>query len=93
MIHFNFYIRNPYVELFESVYLKSGLTPLKHKAYEFEIYRSSDILGFGTYFDINQSHAGFRLSLSLLTYSFDFSFYDVRHWDYENNKYYKIEEQ
>lgn len=47
----------------------------------------------GTFLDINlkyttkQDHAGFELDLSVLTYGIRFRIYDVRHWDYSQNKW------
>lgn len=35
----------------------------------------------------NQDHAGFRIELNVLGMNFDYSYYDERHWDDENNKW------
>ncbi len=41
----------------------------------------------------NCDHAGLTLNLEVLWFMFNFTIYDVRHWDDENNKWveYRIE--
>ena len=83
LIHFN--IRNPYSRLFKNIKVLAGKTPFKHKFWEFEIYKSPDLLIFGFDLTHKKSHAGLELELGLLTYCIRFNFYDNRHW--ENDKW------
>jgi hypothetical protein len=36
---------------------------------------------------VRQSHAGLELEAGVFGYCIQFTFYDNRHWDYENNCY------
>lgn len=90
MINLNFYLRNPWSERFSRVRLWSGRTPFPNKAWELEVFRSSDLVGLAVNFDTCVDHAGLRLCMALLTWNLEFTFYDIRHWDYESDDWYKL---
>lgn len=91
MINFNLTLQNPFSDLYSRIRLWQGLGPFKHKNWEFEIYRSSDLIRAVFELTFYQSHAGLRLGVALLSFNIDFSFYDTRHWNYEENNWYDDE--
>jgi len=88
MINIQFNIHNPLVHRFVPVKIWQGPTPIEHKFWELEIYKSSDIVDAFFRFDCCQSHAGLHLGLALLGYNIEFQIYDHRHWDYEEEDWY-----
>lgn len=86
MIIFNINIRNPlWHDRFESLWVKAGSTIWKHKHWEFQFMKVSDLFRIAFQWIVNQDHAGVRLELALLGYEFTAIFYDSRHWNYEKN--------
>jgi hypothetical protein len=86
MIYFNINIRNPYWwKRFENVKCWSGLTPINYKCWEVQITKCDNLFRFVFDITTHQDHAGIKLELALLGYEIDFTFYDNRHWDLENN--------
>lgn len=88
MIHLNINIRNPYwYNRFKNIKYWAFSTPLKWKQFEVQIMKSAQL--FEIAFDITtkQDHAGFSIELALLGYQIDFTFYDVRHWNYEESRW------
>ena len=86
MIYFNVNIRNPrWWDRFESIRTWTGNTPIKNKFWEVQVMKSPELLRFEFEFTTQQDHAGINLELALLGYHIGFTFYDNRHWDYENN--------
>jgi hypothetical protein len=59
----------------------------ENKSIEIQLIRDSSLLGLTTQLRNKGDHPGFRFSLSILFITFDFQFYDGRHWDYENDCY------
>lgn len=87
MISISFNIRNPFSDRWKCLYTKSGETPFKHKFWEFQADKTSDILGFEFRFTTRQDHAGLFVSLALFGYDIIFNIYDNRHWNYEENRW------
>lgn len=86
MIYLNLTINNPWSDRFENVYNASGKIT-KHKAWEFQIYRSDTIAEFETRLSFRQDHAGFKLGLGLFGWTVDGNIYDTRHWNYTENRW------
>ncbi len=83
MINLQLNIRNPWSNRFQNIKCWHGPTPIKNKYWEFQIYKSSDILDLGIHVTHRQSHAGIRISIGFLGLNAEFQIYDNRHW---NNK-------
>lgn len=64
---------------FEDIIFMSTINLFGIFSWDFEITRYRD-------------HAGMKLSFNILFLHFDFSIYDCRHWDYENNCWEEIKE-
>ena len=80
MISFNFNLRNPWSNTFKNVWCSNWDTPFKNKHIELEIIQDSTLLSVRFNWTIRQSHAGLDLAVGLFGYSFNFNFYDIRHW-------------
>lgn len=91
MIYFNLTIRNPWSDKFEHVLARGGRL-FKHKAWEFEIYRSDTVAEFETKLSIREDHAGVMLGLGIFSYTIRFQFYDTRHWNYDKKAWETYEE-
>ena len=92
MISFNCNIRNPWSNTFKNLWCKSYNTPFKNKFIELEIYKDFTLVSFMFNWTIRQSHAGLDLELGLLGYCVHFNFYDSRHWNTNENRYYVYDE-
>lgn len=88
MIHLIFNIRNPWSNRFENIKSWHGSTPFKHKYWELQIYKSSDILDFNLNITVRQSHSGVRVCFGLIGYNIDFDVYDHRHWNNDTNSFF-----
>jgi hypothetical protein len=86
MININFTIDNPWSDRWNTIWYRNGLLP-KHKAWEFNGYRTHHIVDFEFHFTRNRDHAGIGFGLGLFGYSLEFQIYDTRHWDYTNNRW------
>lgn len=64
----------------------------KNKCFEFAIIRSkSSIVDVDFNVDTQKrSHQGASLIVILLSYGFELSFYDKRHWDYEKEQWNEV---
>jgi hypothetical protein len=82
MINLNFTIDNPWSDRWNTIWFKNGLLS-KHKAWEFNGYRTHHIVDAECRFTLKGDHAGLIIMLGLVGYSVEFSVYDTRHWDYE----------
>jgi len=82
MIRFNLSIDNPWSDRWNTVWFKNGLL-LKHKAWEFNAYRTHHIVNFEFHITRRCDHAGVGFEFGLLGYSLEFQIYDTRHWNYE----------
>jgi len=87
MINFSFNLTNPWSDRFNNVWSRSYATPFKNKFIELEVYKDTSIVSFMFRLSTRQSHAGLDIDVGLLGYSFNFNFYDSRHWDYEAGTY------
>jgi hypothetical protein len=85
MISLSFNLANPWSNRFKNLWCRSYPTPFKNKFIELEILKDSTIASFMFRIATRQSHGGLNIELGLLGYSFNFQFYDCRHWDIKNN--------
>lgn len=93
MISFNFNLSNPWSNRFENLWCKSYDTPFKNKFIEVELLKDTSIVSFMFRLTTRQSHGGLYFDLGLLGYSFSFNFYDNRHWNYEDGRYFRYNEE
>jgi hypothetical protein len=93
MIFFKFNIRNPlWSDRWANIKAWHGKTPWKHKFWEAQASKDSVLIGFEFNWRFRTDHAGFQLGADLLGYSIEFSFYDSRHWNEEENRFYNYNE-
>jgi len=93
MIYFGFNITNPWSNKFKNLWCKAYDTPFKHKFLELEVVQDSTILSFSFRLATRQSHSGLVMDFGILGYSFNFNWYDNRHWNYEQGRYFKYNEE
>ena len=84
MITFNFLISNPWSNTWNLIWGTNGLLTT-HKAWELNLYRTDQIINIEFCLSINCDHAGLNTKLGLFGYTLEYTVYDTRHWDYENN--------
>ena len=84
MFHFSFYIGSIFNNYFKRYFCKNYEIS-KNKSLEIELVRGNSLFGLNLMWTLRGHHAGVHFNLSLLTYNFSISFYDVRHWNYEKN--------
>lgn len=87
MLTLNLGIRLPINIQFENVWNKTFYTPFKNKMVELEIYKDNVLASVFFDFSIGQSHAGVSIDVGLLGYNFRFNFYDIRHWNYTEDRW------
>ena len=89
MLYLNIFFKLP-LDIWKMLYSWNKMVS-KNKSIEFNIYRSSSI--FLTKFEISTrcDHAGFNIEFGFLFHEFEFNFYDIRHWDDEENKWEEYE--
>ena len=91
MIQFNFRVTNLWgSERFQTFRHCSGRIT-QNKAWEFNLYRSNELLAVECSYTVRRDHAGFNLIVGLFGYTAEFYIYDVRHWDYKANCFTKGE--
>ena len=56
-----------------------------HKAWEFNGYRTNQLIDAELHLTFKGDHAGLHTMFGLFGYSVEISIYDTRHWDRENN--------
>ena len=94
MIYFNVNIRNPKWDTrFENIKVWAGDTFWKHKFWEVQIIKNDNLLRVEFEFTTRQDHAGLNLELGLLGYEIHFTFYDSRHWNYEEDRWYVYDKE
>lgn len=86
MIYVNLNIDNPFSDRWSTIFNKNGLLP-KHKAWEFNGYRTNHLFNVGFKLNFKGDHAGLQIELGLLGRSLEFSVYDTRHWNYEKDSW------
>ena len=69
--------------------LEFSIQILKDKTY-FQFYLDLYLLKLNLDFSRRCDHQGIRLNFSIFNVNFDFTKYDIRHWDDELNDYQKI---
>ena len=57
----------------------------KHKAWEFNGYRTGRLINVDFHWTLQGDHAGARLMLGVFGYEVELHFYDTRHWNYDTN--------
>ena len=57
----------------------------KHKAWEFNGYRTGRLINVDFHWTLQGDHAGARLMLGVFGYEVELQFYDTRHWNYDTN--------
>lgn len=87
MINFNFGLSNPFSHRWETVYYKDKLFPNK-KGAELQVVKDNNIISIGIRYSIRTDHAGISLDIGLLGYSVMFSYYDTRHWNSDEGRFY-----
>ena len=58
---------------------------IKHKAWEFNGYRTGRLINVDFHWTLQGDHAGVRLMLGVFGYEVELQFYDTRHWNYDTN--------
>jgi hypothetical protein len=81
MIQLNLEISNPWSNYFKSGPCWSGKLS-KHKFWELQAMRTSDIVCVRFEATARKDHAGLSLELGLLSFNIAFMIYDSRHWDH-----------
>jgi hypothetical protein len=92
MIDLNLSISNPWSNRWDILWNKSGFIG-KNKAWEFNGYRTNQIIDVDFNVRPKGDHAGARVMLGLLSFNVELHFYDVRHWNYTENRFYEPTEQ
>lgn len=87
MIHFNFGLSNPFSSRWATVYYKVG-TFAKHKGGEIQITKDNTIVSISFRWSMWRDHAGMSLDIGLLGYTVSAQYYDTRHWNEEEGRYY-----
>jgi|LauGreDrversion4_2_1035121.scaffolds.fasta_scaffold1170212_2 hypothetical protein len=86
MIHLSFNISNPWSNRWNTIWFKGGLLP-KQKAWEFNGYRTHQIIDINFSLTSKCDHAGLQILIGLIGYAVEFNIYDTRHWDRDKNGY------
>jgi hypothetical protein len=92
MISFTFNLHNPFSQQFKNIWCRVYNTPFKNKFIELECYKDSSLLSCNFNWTIRQSHAGLDVDVGLLGYCAHFNFYDSRHWNYAEDRYYTYDD-
>ena len=90
MIHFNFGLSNPFCRRWDTIYYKDKLFA-KHKGGEVQVVKDNTIVSFGFRLTTRQDHSGISLDIGLLGYSVMLSYYDTRHWNDDEGRYYNYD--
>jgi len=92
MISINVNLRNPWSDQFKNLWCRAFGTPFKNKTIELELTKDFTLVTFMFNWTIRQSHAGLDLELGVFGYCIRVNFYDNRHWNYAEGRYYIIGE-
>ena len=92
MISINVNLRNPWSQQFKLLWNKVYTSPHPSKYIELEAYKDSSLLSLNFNWTMRTSHAGLDFDFGLFGYCFHFQFYDIRHWNYAEGRYYIIGE-
>lgn len=88
MISFSFNLSNPWSKRWSNVWNRVYNTPFKNKFLELEVYKDNTLVSLMFRLSTRTDHGGLSMELGLLGYSFNFNFYDNRHWDHELDRYF-----
>ncbi len=89
MINLRLQLDNPWwPDRFDTVWFTAGGTPFKYKFWEVQLMKDSTVLGFNLKLTTRCDHAGLECEISLFGYSLNCNFYDNRHWNYAESRYY-----
>jgi hypothetical protein len=91
VINLNFSIANPWRRDLWNILWNISRSITKHKAVEFNGYRTGYIIDVEFNMSFTGDHAGARVMLALLGYAVELHFYDMRHWDYDRNSWDKVQ--
>jgi hypothetical protein len=94
MINLHLSLTNPwYKENFKNLFNRFGVIS-KHKTWEFEVCRNSRTLA-EINFEVRfrTDHAGAMIELGLFGYEVSATFYDNRHWNDKEGRYYIYTEE
>ena len=86
MINLKFNIANPWRtdKIWNILWSKYG-SITENKAWEYNGYRTGNIINVEFHWTLQGDHAGARLMLGLFGYEVELDFYDTRHWNYDQN--------
>lgn len=88
MINLQFNLRIPGSNRFKNIKCCHGRLPItRHKFWEIQIYKGSDIIDFFLRVTTKQSHAGIHAGFGLFGFNVEFQIYDSRHWNQETNSW------
>ena len=90
MISFSFNLRNPFSDRWDNIFNRSWVFA-RHKAAEFEVYRDTTIVSASFRWSTRQDHAGMNVELGLLGYTVSLQYYDTRHWNEEEGRFYNYD--
>lgn len=87
MISLQLNLRNPFSTRWECIKCWAGQTPFKHKFWEVQLDKTSDLISFELRYTIRQDHAGLFLTFGLVGYEVILHLYDNRHWNDEEGRW------
>jgi len=87
MINFSFGLSNPFCSQWDTVFYKDKLFK-NNKGGEIQVVKDSTIVSFAFRFTTRQDHAGVSLDIGLFGYTAMFNYYDTRHWNEDEGRYY-----
>jgi hypothetical protein len=86
MFYTSFKLRNPWSERWGDIFNCSALVST-HKAFEFQLMKTTDVIMFEFHATTKQDHAGVYLEIGVAGFSATFHLYDTRHWNHKNSKW------
>ena len=86
MINFIFEIVNPFSSRFSGLFNKGGQIG-RIKAWELNAYRTNTIFLVSSSLTVKGDHAGFKLHVGVLSFELELRIYDIRHWDWKNDRW------
>ena len=93
MINFSFALINPWGKRWANVWSRAYKLPVKHKFIELEVYKDTTFVSLVFRLATRTDHGGLMIDVGLLGYSFSFNFYDNRHWNYDEGRYFEYGEE
>lgn len=92
MINFNFGLSNPFAHRWDTIYYKDKLFA-NNKGGEIQVVKDGTIVSFGFRFSTRCDHAGVSLDIGLLGFTAMFNYYDTRHWNDEESRFYNYNDK